>query len=104
VTVTRVRYGAVDAYGDPSDADPDRAVIAGAFTAPRTSGDVNDRGRLGVVVGLDLFTPHGSDVTATDGIDVDGVVYRIVGDVTPWVDPLTGRGVGQTCALERGQG
>jgi hypothetical protein len=102
--IVRVRPPGIDQYGDELDTEPTRTTLAGAFVAPRTSGDVDDRGRSGVVVGLDLFTPYGTEIAATDQIEVDDVLYRIVGVVAAWKNPLTGWEAGQTCALERGQG
>lgn len=103
MTIVRVRSADVDAKGNPVGTD-DRLTLVGAFTAPRTSADVDQRGRNGVVVGLDLFAPHGTDVIRTDGIEVDGEPYRIVGEVTDWANPLSGWQPGVVAALERGAG
>ncbi len=82
-----------------------RATLEGAFVAPRTSNDVTGDGRDGAGIGLTLFSPDTSvDIVATDAVEVDGVSYRIVGDVGRWVNPHSGAADGATCALERGQG
>lgn len=103
MTVVRVRAADVDSKGNPVGTE-DRATIPGAFTAPRTSTDVNGRGRTGVVVGLDLYAPHGSDLLRTDSVEIDDVPYRIVGEVADWSNPLSGWRPGLVAALERAAG
>lgn len=103
MTVVRVRGATTDAYGDTTEGE-NRATIPGAFVAPGSTNDVNARGRDGIVQGLSLFAPYGADVLRTDAIEADDVPYRIVGEISPWLNPLTGWEAGITCALERGAG
>lgn len=104
-TIYRLRpAGPADRYGDPNPAALTRTLIDGAFVAPRTSGDIEDRGRSGVVVGLTLFAPHGTDLVHTDKVEVDGTVYDLDGDPGSWLQPHTGWAAGIEAALKRGAG
>lgn len=93
-----------DKYGDANDTEPARTTIDGAFVAPRTSGDVDDRGRDGVIVGLNLYAPHGTDLIHTDQVEVDGTVYDLDGDPGQWKHPHTGWEAGMEVALKRAAG
>lgn len=104
MSIVRVQYPEVDAHGDRPGTEPTRTTLEGAFTAPRGSSDVIERGRDGVVISLDLFTPYGTEIGPADAIEVDGDEYQIVGGIHAWKHPFTGWEAGQTCALERGQG
>lgn len=111
MTISRVRPspGGYDANGDPIPGTPTITTIDGAFVAPRTSSDVHDLGRLGVIVGLTLFVPYDTDLVATDKILVaegnanDGT-YEIEGQPGDWLHPMTGWQAGQTMALRRAVG
>lgn len=106
MTIVRVRAtpGGTDQYGDPLPSTEDREPLPGAFTAPRESSDIEDRGREGVIVGLTLYAPHGSDVLHTDQIEVDGVLYDVDGEVGSWEHPMSGWKPGITAALSRATG
>lgn len=102
-TVVRVRGVALDEYGDPSGS-PEEETLDGCIVAPRTSSDVDDRGRQGVVVGLSLFAPFGTDITHTDQLRVDGVLYEIDGEPGRWKSPFSGWEAGVEVALRRAAG
>lgn len=110
--IVRVRSspGGVDQYGDAIASTETRDAVPGAFTSPRMSesmafqGVGNDRTRAGVVVGLTLFVPYGFDLTHTDQVEVDGVLYSIDGEVGPWRQPMTGWKAGASVALTRAAG
>lgn len=102
-TIVRLRGATVDEYGDPTGTDT-RSTLEGCFVAPATSSPADDRGRTGVVVGLTLFGPYSADLVRTDRVEVDGVTYRITGEVGPWKNPLSGWEAGFEVALERGDG
>lgn len=104
MSVVRVRGPGVDKYGDRIDEEPERVTLDGAFTAPRTTADITDRGRQGVVVGKSLFAPYGTDLVHTDQIEEDGVLYDIDGDVGQWKNPLTRWEAGCEVALVRAAG
>lgn len=104
--VTRVRPnpGGVDEYGDPVESTDDTFELDGCAVAPRTSGDITDRGRSGVVVGLTLYAPHGTDVRHTDLFDIDGTRYEVDGEDGSWLSPYTGWAAGIEVALRRAAG
>lgn len=104
VVLVRPTDGTPDGYGAPTVGVPTRMVLDGAFVAPRTSDDVNDPGRAGVVVGLTLFVPAGVSVHPDDQVEVDGVRYEVVGDRAVWENPFTGWAPGATLALRRVDG
>lgn len=106
MTISRVRGtpGGVDQYGDPVAGSTASTVIAGAFVAPRESGEIDTRGRTGVIVGLWLFAPYDTDLRYTDQINVDGVLYSIEGDPGKWRNPFTGWEAGLQVALKRASG
>lgn len=102
-TVVRIRGAGVDDYGDPTGADV-RVTLTGCGVAPRTSEDIDDRGRQGVIVGLTLYAPYGTDLLHTDRVEVDGVVYEADGDLGSWKSPLTSWEAGIEIALRRAAG
>lgn len=106
MTIVRVREtpGGFDEYGDPVEGTTSRLTLTDAFTAPRSSEDNNDRGRQGVIVGLSLYAPYGTDLVFTDKIEVDGVSYDIEGDPGYWRNPLTTWEAGVEVALKRSAG
>jgi hypothetical protein len=100
-TVTVLRPGGVDQFGDPSGSGTTHTV-AGCALAPRTSNeDIQGRGDT-VIVGLTLYAPYGSDITATDKIQIPGgLIYEVVGEPGQWLNPKTGSTPGMAVALQR---
>lgn len=101
-TAVRVRGSGFDDYGDPI-AGTARFTIPDCSKAPRTSSDITDRGRHGVVVGLDLYCPPGH-LLPSDQVEVDGVLYDIEGEPGDWHSPYTGWHPGEVVALRRAAG
>lgn len=104
MAVVRVRSGGFDDNGDPIEGPPRRLEICDAKVAPRSSSDVNDRGRAGVIVGLSLFARYGTDIVHGDVIEVDGVPYNVEGETGQWKNPFTGWNAGSEIALTRARG
>lgn len=104
--IVRVRStpGGTNQYGDPIASTVARTTIEGAFVAPRESSDIDGGGRTGVLIGLTLFAPYGSDLRDTDDIEVDGVLFTIEGDVGQWRNPFTSWEAGASVALKRVEG
>ena len=102
-TVVRVRGVTLDEYGDP-DGEPEEDDLEGCTVAPRSSTEVDERGRQGVVVGLTLYAPYGTDIVHTDQLQVDGVLYDIDGEPGLWKNPFTGWEAGIEVALVRAEG
>lgn len=103
-TAVRIRPPAIDEYGDPVTGDPGRLTIDGATVAPRSSTDITDRGRYGVIVGLSLFAPYDTDIGHGDQVEVDGVLYDVDGEAGPWKSPFTEWEAGIEVALRRAAG
>lgn len=107
-TVVRVRRtpGGWDEYGDPIPGTESRDDIDGVAVTFRraVTGDVNDRGREGVIVGLTLYLPAGVDVLHTDQFEVRGALYDVDGEPAVWRSPFTGWRPGVEVALRRAEG
>lgn len=106
MTIQRVRTapGGTDQYGDPMPSTETRTTLEDSFVAPRVSSEVTDAGRAGVIVGLTLFMPPGTDLVHSDQVDVDGVLYEVDGDAGDWTHPMTGWAAGVVAALRRVDG
>jgi hypothetical protein len=108
MTIRRLRHSAdptgEDEYGNPTYDELDPVVLDGAFVAPRKSEGLDRDGRTGVIVGLTLYAPYGTDLVYTDRVEVDGVVYEIDGEPGRWLHPHTGWQAGVEAALVRGEG
>lgn len=111
MTISRRRLATAgtDAYGDPIPGSPATTEIVGAFVAPRVSNDIDGPGRAGVIVGLTLFTPYGTDLRSTDEIVISGEgandgTYRIEGHPGDWKNPWSQWQAGQSTALVRVEG
>lgn len=102
-TVVRLRAAVdgTDRYSNEVKGEPARLMIAGAGVAPRTSSDIGGDGRTGVIVGLTLLAPFGTDIVHADQFEVDGVLYEIDGDAGSWESALTGWEAGVEVALKR---
>lgn len=96
--------GGNDRYGDPTSSTTSRTLISAAGVAPRSSSDNDDRGQTGVIVGLSLYLPYGTDIVFTDQIEVDGEPYDIEGEPGSWKSPLSGWEAGVEVALKRAVG
>lgn len=100
--VTIVHAGVVDPYGDSVAGTSE--TIDGCAVAPRSSSDIDGRGRAGVIVGLTVLFPADTVIAATDRFEIDGVLYQIEGVPGVWVSPFTGWRPGVEVALTRGAG
>jgi hypothetical protein len=108
-TVTRLRgTEGTDAYGTPSIswASPAELDIPNTIVAPRmAAGDELARhGRQGVIVGLTIYPPSGSDIGYRDRVRVRGAVYEVEGEPGDWRNPFTGDRPGMEVALRRVEG
>jgi hypothetical protein len=120
ITVLRDIPGGVDTYGDPTTASTIRTDIAGCGIAPRYSSEPNAVGRNGVVIGLTIFAPYGSDILFTDRIEINGggtviatglpvtpstaSIYTIEGDPADWLNPFTGSTPGMEISVKKAVG
>lgn len=104
ITVLRDVAGGVDEWGDPATASITRSDIAGCAIAPRYSSEPDALGRNGVIVGLTVFAPYGTDILFSDRIEIAGTVYLIEGSPENWLNPFTGSTPGMEISLTRGVG
>lgn len=102
-TVVRVRGATTDRYGDPSGSDV-RVALTGCAVAPRSSSDIEGQGRQGVIVGVTLYAPHGTDLRHTDKVEIDGDLYVADGEPGSWKSPLSSWEAGVEIALKRAAG
>lgn len=106
-TVSRIRAPLVgDRYGNQvRDWDnATRVDIPGCGVAPRTSGEETEQGRQGVIVGIAVYAPAGTDIGPHDRLDVRGEVYEVDGEVADWRSPFTGWQPGIVVNLRRVEG
>jgi hypothetical protein len=104
-TVTILRPGpstGVDRYGNDSPGPDTRIDVPGCLVAPRLSGDAVENGRQGVIVGTTVYFPKGTDVRATDRLEVRGEPHVIEGDPGWWPEAPGSRDV--ECATRRVEG
>ncbi|GJF06598.1 hypothetical protein [Pseudonocardia sp. D17] len=87
-TVVRCRPGGVDRFGDPGTET--RTEMTGAFAPVSSSEDHVTRGDTTTSTAT-LYLPYGSDVVATDVIEIGGRRWHVDGDPAQWSSPLTGR-------------
>jgi hypothetical protein len=105
IFVLRDNPGGLDPFGNPIEGTPRRRHFIGAYTAPRTSSDVDGRGRDGVIAGLTLFHPDPEvDLLSTDRIEVDGEMFEIEGEIGRWRSPFGIMAAGTQVSLKRGRG
>lgn len=108
MTVTIVRpipSGATNRYGDALPgghaSSPQRITVDGCAVAPRASNDVNEPGRQGVIVGLSLYAPPGTEIRHGDQVEIDDVLYDVDGNAGVWTSPFTTVASGVEVALRR---
>lgn len=110
-TVTIIRPPGLDDYGKTLPGEPDRTDVEGCAWAPRVGGpgtsstEIVGRGRQGVVEGLTLYAPVGTDILHTDQVELPGEgVFAVEGEVGTWWNPHTGTEDGIEVALRRTAG
>lgn len=103
-TAVRVRGPGINLTGDPIADEPDRETLVDPIFAPASSTDINDRGRNGATVDASLFLPYGADLLNTDQVEIDSVLYDVVGEIAQWKNPFTGWNAGSEVALKRAHG
>lgn len=104
VTILRGGTGTTDRYGNDILGADSRIDVDGCAVAPRQEGDADGRGRQGVIVGLSIFMPAGTDVRATDRLEVRGEPHSIEGDPGVWRSPYSGVERGVEVATRRVEG
>jgi hypothetical protein len=95
---------AFDQYGDPVNPTRTGGNITGCAVAPRYSTEPTARGQQGVIVGLSVYAPAGSDILSTDLLTVRGNLYQVEGEPAEWINPYTGHNFGIEVAVKRAVG
>ena len=90
--------------GDPVGSTTSEQVIDGCAWAPRTGDESHEQGRNGVVVGLTLYLPAGSDITERDSFTIDGQTWQVEGIPGVWTSPFSPIADGVEVALRRAEG
>lgn len=103
-TVIVVGPTEVDRYGDPVAGTPTRQTVPGCILAPRPGAELTANGRQGVIVGLTLYAPPGTALTARHTVEARGDTWKVEGEPGDWRQASTGVGVGVEAALERVEG
>lgn len=86
-TVTRLRPTTTsDRYGNTTSdwGDPERLNITGCLIEPRVEPEDATNGREGRVIGWNVYAPDGTDVAATDKVEVRGTAYTVDGEPEDW--------------------
>lgn len=102
VTVHRWASGGTDAHGNTTDTWTD-ATVDGVAVSPR-QGEESGNNRDAVIVGLTLYFPAGTDLSAKDEVTVRGSRCQIIGEPGVWINPYTGVTRGVQAAVERVEG
>lgn len=89
-TVT-VRRGTVTATGRRNDtttdwAEPTDTDVPDCLIAPRSTSEDHD-GRSGVIIGVTVYMPSGTDVLASDRLVIRGDEYDVEGEPGDWWTP-----------------
>lgn len=107
-TVTILRAGSTtDRYSNTVTdwTTPTETVISGCAFAPRTTEEDRGNYRQAVIVGLTMYAPPGSDITAADRVRrANDDVFEIEGMPGEWVSPFTGWQAGIEVALRKVEG
>lgn len=83
VTIVRSTPGGTDQFGDVRDGVVSEHDVVTLYpVAPRTSSESNHAD--GVVLGLRLALPLGTDVNRDDLIRVRGVLWKVDGEIAEW--------------------
>lgn len=113
VTVHRDNPGGVDQYGDPIPGTVQTFNVQGCAVSPRSaqpgshSKEIIDYGRMGVIEGVTLYAPFGTDIRRTDRIELPAPwngVFEVEGEPGAWRNPFTGWEAGLEVALRRVEG
>lgn len=89
VVVVRVVGGGADDYGDPLPATEQRTTVDGCAVAPLKVAEDVDTDGARLLDGWTVYMPHGTDVVASDSLEVRGVDYPVDGVPGVWVNPYS---------------
>jgi hypothetical protein len=101
VTVTVVRPGGRDQYGDPTGT-PAETPVSGCVVWPEASSEQTFQQDI-VALGYQVLMPAGTDVLATDQVRLpdDDLMYEVVGEPQRFLNPFTGTDPGVLVTARR---
>lgn len=98
-SVTVHRPGGTDRFGDRLAGTTH--TVSGCAVAPAGSSESYGRGET-VTTGVALYGPYGSDIKASDVIELaDGSRFEVVGEPAHWKSPFTALEAGMQVFVER---
>ena len=101
VVVVRLVDAGEDDYGDPLPSTETRTPVDGVAVAPlKDSEDVNVDGAR-ILDAFTLYLPAGTDLMATDLVEVRGKAYKVDGVPAVWSNPFDGAARGGVEAIVR---
>jgi len=89
VVVIRMVGGGEDDYGDPLPSEESRTTVEHCAVAPLKLDEDRDTDGARVLDGFTVYLPHGTDVLASDLLEVRGGVYHVDGVPGVWVNPYS---------------
>lgn len=89
VTIVRVSEGTVDEWGDPVGGVEERFVVPGCAVAPLKQGENATADGAVLLDGFTVYMPVGTDVLASDLVEVRGGTYHVDGVPGVWVNPYS---------------
>lgn len=89
VTVVRVTSGEPDEWGDATDPVEERTVVEGCAVAPLKQGENATTDGAVLLDGFTVYMPYGTDVAASDLLEIRGLVFSVDGVPGVWVNPYS---------------
>lgn len=102
VTVVRTPAPTLPAYGDNTETAA-RTDVEGCAVWPTTTAEFVS-GQDTTIWDLNCLLPQGTDVLSTDQVEVDGVLYDVVGRPQHWDSQLVNKSAGVEVQLKAGTG
>jgi hypothetical protein len=89
--VVRTTTAEYDDYGDliPGTGVETRTPVEGCAVAPLKDGEDQDVDGVRIVDGWSVYLPFGTDLVASDLVEVRGVDYHVDGVPGVWVNPYS---------------
>jgi hypothetical protein len=102
VTVIRTPSQPLPTFGDVSS-PPTRTDVNGCAVWPASTAEFVT-GQDTVTWDLNCLLPFGTDVLSSDQVEVDGVIYQVVGRPQHWDSQLLPKSAGVEVQLKAGTG
>lgn len=89
VVVVRVTSGEPDEWGDVADPVESRTTVGGCAVAPLKQGENATTDGAVLLDGFTVYMPYGTDVTASDLLEIRGLLFSVDGVPGVWVNPYS---------------